>query len=96
MKIFTLPDVTLTGGVDSVVSSSQPCRWYQIEAISLSAAARIGDSNVGASRGALLSPGGVHFSPPVTDQATPGGNYDLADVRVQGTGGDTVGVIYAI
>lgn len=97
MKIYSLADVTLTGSKQRLSATSQPCKWFQVSAVSVgAAAARIGDyDNVGAARGVPIASGAGQFSPPFPGPLI-GENYDLYDVGIIGTLNDTVAVIYAL
>jgi len=90
MKIFSLPDITGDGAAHPVSATHQQCRWFQIQ---VTAAARVGDSNISAARGAVLDVAGAQFAPPIS-QALPG--YDLNDVYLLLEAGGTASVLYAI
>ncbi len=94
MKVASLPDVTLTSSAAQQLSTtSQPCKWFQINGVTVASTIRLAGSNVGASRGAPLFANGGQFSPPIADALN---MYDLADVWVAGSTNDVLSVIYAV
>ena len=94
MKVYSLPDVTLaTGSAQAVSATSQPCKWYQVQGLTVGSLGRVGDSSVGAARGALIRADGGNFAPPVADAVNP---YDLKDVYVAGSASDVYSIIYGV
>ena len=94
MKVYSLPDVTLaTGAAQAVSATSQPCKWYQINGVTVGTTGRCGDANVGAARGAPIKSDGGQFAPPVAELENP---YDLKDVYIIGTAADVYSVIYGV
>lgn len=96
MKLYTLADITIaaTGVKQPVLSPGhQLCSWYQVQGNTVSSVVRVGDENVTANRGAIVTSGGAQFSPPISQNAA--NAYDLADVFVVGTIGDVLAVNYA-
>lgn len=91
MQIYSLDDLTLTGSVQPLSSVPQLCKWWQINAVSLTGTARIGDAGITSSRGATLTSGSGQFAPPIAAESEV---YDLSTVNILGTG--TVSILYAI
>jgi hypothetical protein len=93
MQIYTLADITGTGARVALSATSQPCKWFQVTAVSIASQARMGDINVTSSRGIPILPAGGQFSPPI---AAPLDLYDLSNCYIYLANGDSVSVAYAI
>ena len=95
MQLYTLPDITPAGKVNlgtAAASAGAPNRAVWINATATGATIRIGDTNIGATRGQLL-PSGVPFQIAVRGESIQE-PYDLAKVFVFGAGGDSVSITY--
>jgi hypothetical protein len=92
MAILSLPDVTATTNSNVALSSTSVlANWVQVQASSNnSATARIGDGNISATRGAIISASGSQFAPPAAST----NQYDLSQIFIRGTTSDTFQVIY--
>ena len=92
MALKTLPDQVLTAApVALSTGASIRAAWVQVQANSLNGAARIGDRNITASRGGIIASGGdAQFGPTLGNANA----YDLSDIYVLGTPGDTVAILY--
>jgi hypothetical protein len=93
MKIYTLPDITGTGATVPLSITSQPCKFWQVTAVSIASGARLGDSLTTANRGIPIGPSGGQFSPPI---AAPLDLYDLSEQYAYVANGDVISVAYAI
>ena len=91
MALHSIADVTLTATATALSSTSVRCAWVQVQAKSLSAAARIGDSLISTSRGGIINQTGDYQFAPTLGNANA---YDLSSIYVLGTQGDTVAVLY--
>lgn len=90
--VHSLPDITSTGALAALSTTSVRAVWVQIQSsISNSASnARVGDGSITASRGAILSPGGAQFFPTCGNANT----YDLSTIFILGQNNDVFEVIY--
>lgn len=90
--IGTISDITGDGSAHRLSTTSIGARWVQIVALSGNGAVvRIGDSNVGSSRGTPIAAGGGFMLP------TPNGgfpSYDLSTIYYYAANGDKLAVTY--
>ncbi len=96
MQIYSLPDITLEGfdTPTALNQTTQPCKWFQVTVLAASAAdPRIGDQDVSDARGVPMGAGGGQFSPPIAEASN---MYDIGQIYVAGTIGDTLAVIYGV
>lgn len=93
VRITTLADVTGASTTVQVISTGS-ARWVLFIAPSTnSAAIRIGDSNTGASRGAVMAAGGGLFYPPIPPESPSTLHlYNLANIYHYVTTGDKVSI----
>jgi hypothetical protein len=93
VSVVTYPDLTGNGAAQRIASSGT-CRIIDVAALPANnAAVRIGDINVGASRGLPIAPGGyVHFEFPYDPGAVFPHLYSLASMYVYAASGDKVSV----
>lgn len=91
--VHSLEDVTIAATATALSSTSVKANWVQIQGQSLSGVARIGDSLISTSRGAILqSTGDAQFLPPVGNT----NSYDLSTIYIIGTASDKAAVIYNV
>ena len=101
MKVYTLPDITGTGSLQSAATvfdfTTQICKWWQFSVVdnASGSAMRIGDENITSAQGIPVGGGGSvgQFSPPL---AEPLANYDLKDVYFIIPNGDTASLVYGV
>lgn len=91
MALQTLPDKVLTAAPVALSTTSKKAAWVQVQANSFSGVARIGDRNITSSRGGIISSGGDYQFSPTLGNAN---GYDLSDIYVLGTPGDTVAILF--
>lgn len=90
--IGTLADITGDGSAHKISSTPIAARWIQIVAITgNSAVVRIGDSNVGSSRGTPVAAGGGFMMPPPNSSFP---SYDLSQVYYYAANGDKLSVTW--
>ncbi len=91
MAVHSLPDQTLTASAVALSATSIKACWLQVQGVTLTGAARVGDSLITSSRGAkMLSAGDSQFFPTQGNANA----YDLSTIYVLGTPGDTVSILY--
>ncbi len=91
--VHSLADVTISTTATALSNTSVKANWVQIQGQGLSGAARIGDSLITTSRGAILaSTGDSQFFPPVGNS----NSYDLSTIFILGTANDKAAVIYNV
>jgi hypothetical protein len=94
MQLHTPADIVGTGAAIklSTVAGVNFCKWFQVSAVSVATLARVGDSNVSATRGIPILPTAGSFCPPTFDQLDP---YDLTNTWVYLDLNDTASLCYA-
>lgn len=92
MAWHTLADITIaaTNTAQALSATDIVCNYFQINGITVASSVRVGDSNVGAARGAPILASGAQFSPPLANTNA----YNLKYVYVSGTVNDVVSVLY--
>jgi len=90
--VHSLPDITSTGALAALSATSVRAVWVQIQSKTgnNAAGARVGDSLISSSRGALLLPAGVQLFPTCGNANT----YDLSTIYLLANSGDVFEVIY--
>lgn len=90
MVIATISDITPNSAKTQLSSTSIIAHWILFQAVGTTI--RVGDTNTGSGRGALLQNGVEALFPRCSfDQ----GGYDLSTIYVYGTGSDHVSITYA-
>lgn len=91
MAVQSLADKTLTASAVALSTSSIKAAWVQVQGVTLTGTARVGDANITASRGAtLLSAGNAQLFPAQGNANA----YDLSTIYVLGTAGNVVSILY--
>jgi hypothetical protein len=93
MVVYTLADITGTGATVALSATSQPCKWFQVTAVSIASSARLGDASTASDRGIPLPPASAQFFPPISEGTI---NYDLASQYAYIAGSDVISVAYCI
>lgn len=90
--VHSLPDVTSTGVLAVLSNTSVRACWVQIQSNSANnaAGARVGDSVISSTRGAILLPGGSQFYPPCANA----NSYDLSTIFLLANNADVFEIIY--
>ena len=89
--VHSLPDITLSTTATAISATSVKCVWVQVQGSNLTGQARVGDSQISTTRGAvMMSSGDAQFYPAQGNA----NSYDLSTIYVLGTNGDKVSVIY--
>ena len=89
--IHQLSSVVLSTSATPLSATSVRANWVQVQGSALSGAARIGDSTISSTKGAILSStGDSQFFPPLGNANA----YDLSSIYVLGTASDTLAVTY--
>ena len=91
MAVHSLATVSLTTSAAALSSTSIKANWVQIQGSSLTGAARVGDSTITSSKGAIISSTGDSQFFPALGNANA---YDLSSIYVLGTASDTLAVTY--
>lgn len=91
--VHSLADVTISATPTALSNTSVKANWVQFQGQSLSGAARVGDSLISTSRGAIVqSTGDSQFFPPVGNT----NSYDLSTIYIVGTASDKMAVVYNV
>ncbi len=94
----TITDITGDAASHQLAASGQ-ARWVQFVALAANGAAvRIGDSNVGTSRGTAVAAGGGFLLPPIPNDdrlATADHYYNLASIYYYAGSGDKISVTWS-
>ena len=91
MAVHSLASVVLGATAAPLSATSIRANWVQVQGSALTGAARIGDSTVSSTKGAILSStGDSQFFPPLGNANA----YDLSSIYVLGTASDTLAVTY--
>lgn len=94
----SIADIEGNSAAQQVSPTAVNAKWVLIIALTAnSAAVRVGDANVGASRGSQVAAGGGLFMPPLppdTRNAQVQNTYDLSKIYFYGTAPDKISVIY--
>lgn len=91
MTIETIPDITPAGAATPLSATGIKATWVKF--VASGSSIRVGDANVGASRG-LNIPTGVLVNFDRLDVHQ--GFYDLSRLYVYGTGTDKVSITYGV
>ena len=89
--VNTLADVTLSTTATALSATSIRAAWVQIQGVTLTGQARVGDSKITTTRGGVLVAAGDAQFFPTQGNANA---YDLSTIFVLGTNGDKVAVLY--
>ncbi len=93
MQIYDAADVAGDGAIHTISSALgnlKYAKWFQVQAVSVGAvAARVGSSNISATRGAVCAAGGSLFYPTVAEMTN---YYDLTKIYYLVQSGDTVSI----
>jgi cytoskeletal protein RodZ len=91
--VHSLPDVTISATATALSATSVKANWVQVQGQALSGAARVGDSLISTTRGALMaSTGDSQFFPPSGNSNA----YDLSTIYIIGTASDKAAVVYNV
>jgi hypothetical protein len=90
--VHSLGDITSTGALAALSQTSIRAVWVQIQSKTGNSAsnARVGDSLITSTRGAILVPGTAQFFPTCGNANT----YDLSTIYILGQSNDVFEVIY--
>jgi len=91
--VHSLADITNNGTATALSTTSQKANWVSIQGKTVATTARVGDSLISSSRGALITGTNGYFFWPT------GGNsnqYDLKDIYILGTNNDVFTVLYNV
>ena len=91
MAIHSLASVVLSTTATPLSATSVRANWVQVQGSALTGAARVGDSTVSSTKGAILSSTGDSQFFPALGNANA---YDLSAIYVLGTASDTLAVTY--
>jgi len=91
MAVNTLADKTITASAVALSTTSIKANWVILSGQSLAGAARVGDSLISTTRGAIIpSTGSVVTFPPMGNS----NSYDLSTLYVIGTANDKLAICY--
>jgi hypothetical protein len=91
-NLVTIADITGDGANHAISATTLKVRWMLVIADSGNAAdVRIGDSNISATRGAVVSAGGGLLLPPSTGTSSQS-QYDLSNIYYRAGTGDKISV----
>ena len=89
--VNTLADVTITATATALSATSIRANWVQIQGKTITAAARVGDSLISSTRGAMIpSANSILLFPSVGNTNC----YDLSTIYIIGTANDVAAVCY--
>lgn len=93
----TIGDLTGNSGAQQLSSSAINARWVLVVALTTNAASvRVGDSNVSATRGAQVAPGGGIYFPalPMNQNAQNQNTWDLSKIYFFAASPNAISVVY--
>jgi hypothetical protein len=91
--VHSLADITNTGVATPLQTTSQKANWVSVQGKTVATTARVGDSLISSTRGALITGTNGYFFWPTAGNTN---QYDLKDIYIFGTNGDVFSVIYNV